>query len=312
MENIITKGLSFYDAVGNLYIKGVLKRSGRKSFFSSAEVAKRELERMKREYRDDIGFPIDPKWKTFAGRELFCGYPLYRFQPENRSGLTVLYIHGGGFVNQPDPRHFQFADRFCAESGARVLFPIYPKAPVHGFKETYALIEALYRELLNTRDGKNVVFMGDSAGAMLCVTVCGELSKKNVPLPKKLVLYSLVADAELNNPEIGTIEPRDPMQGAEGLREYIRAWAGEEPITSPLIDPMAADLSVLPETILFSGTDEIFCPDVRLFAEKAHSAGADVTCYLFSHMYHCFHLFDLRAAKTVRDLTREGLSGLSG
>ena len=305
MDNVILKGVSLYDIIGNLYIKSVLKRSGRKSFFASAETAKKELERMRSENSSDIGFTPDPGWKTFAGRELSGGFPLYRFSPLKKSGKTVVYLHGGGFVNQPDPRHFKMADRLALESGAEILFPIYPKAPLHGYKETYALIKALYRGLLETMDSKDVIFMGDSAGAMLCVTLCGELSKKDIPLPDKLVLFSLVADTALNNPEIEKIDPKDPMQGVDGLREYIKAWAGDEPISSPLINPMAADLSVLPETLMFSGTNEIFCPDVRNFAAKAKNAGADVTLYIFKHMYHCFHLFDLQAAKTVRDITRE-------
>ena len=303
-KNVITKGVSPYDVCANSYIKRLLKKSGRKSFFSSAEVAKRELERRKRGRTDDVGFRIDPRWRTLAGRALFGGYPMYRFLPENKSGKTVLYIHGGGFVKQPVPRHFRFADRFCAESGAEVFFPIYPKAPAHGFRETFSLIEALYRSLLETRDSRDVVFMGDSAGAMLCVTLCGELRKKDLPLPGKLVLYSLVADAALENPEIRRIDPKDPMQGADGLREYIRAWAGTEPLSSPLINPMAVDFSLLPETLLFSGANEIFSADARLFAKKAQAAGANVTCYIFRRMYHCFHLFDLQAAKTVRRLTR--------
>ena len=302
MDNIIIKGVWPYDICANVYIKAVLNRTGRKQFYASAEAADKALARLRRESRDDIDFPIDPKWKTFAGRETFGGSPLYRFRAGKPGGKAILYLHGGGFVNQPDARHFKMIDRLCAKSGTEIFVPVYPKAPRHTFEETYALVEALYRRLLETRGSEDVIFMGDSAGAMLCVTLCGAFAEKGLPMPKKLILISLAADAALENPEIKRIEPRDPMQGADGLRKYIRAWAGEEPVSSPRINPMAVDFAALPEMILFSGMNEIFCPDVRVFVRRAQEAGANVTCYLFKHMYHCFPVFDLLAAGTVRRL----------
>ena len=302
MENVTVRGVSLFDVYVNLFIKMILKRSGRKRIYSSSEAALAELERMKRETPENADIPAGLKLSTLAGREEFLGSPLYRFSSEKKSGKTVVYLHGGAFVNQPIPRHFKAVDRLCADSGAEVFFPVYPKAPAHDYRGTYELVEALYRRLLETRGSEDIVFMGDSAGAMLCVTLCGFFAEKGLPLPSKLILYSLVADASLDNPEIARVDPKDPMQGADGLREYIRAWAGDEPLTSPLIDPMNADLSVLPETLIVCGENEVFTPDALIFTEKARAAGADVTCCVFKRMYHCFPLFSLRAAKTVRGM----------
>lgn len=309
MDNIIiTKGVWPYDIFANLIIRHFLKKRGSKEIFSSAEKADEVLSGLNAEKQD--AFRLMFRLKNEVHDETLNGFPLYVFSPKGglRSEKKVIYLHGGAFVNQPDRRHFRLAGELSEKSGASLFFPVYPKAPGHQFKETYDLVEKLFLRLSEEVGAENVVFAGDSAGAMLCVTLCGFFREKGLPLPSKLVLFSPVAETALSNPEIARIYPRDPMQGTEGLKRYIEAWAGDEPIDSPLIDPMSADLSILPETLIFCGMNEIFNPDVCLFAEKAAAAGAKITCFRFRHLYHCFVLFDQLAAKRARKTTAKFIS----
>ena len=304
-KSVITKGVWPYDIFANFIIRSILKKRGSKLIFSSASKAEEFLAGLSTEEQD--AFRMTVKLKNKVREETIDGFPLYVISPNNgtENKKTVIYFHGGAFVNQPDKRHFQMVDDLVSKSGAEFFFPIYPKAPGHKFRETYALAEKLYARLLDEAGKGNIVFAGDSAGAMLCVTLCSFFSEKGLPLPSKLILFSPVAETALSNPEIETISPRDPMQGTDGLIKFIEAWADDEPLDSPLIDPMSVDLSILPETVIFCGMNEIFNPDVCLFTEKAANAGAKIKCFRFKHLYHCFVLFDQLAAKWARRKTAE-------
>lgn len=304
-EIIKTKGVLPYDIIANNIIKILLNRRGSKEVFTSAKAAENYLSSLTSEKQDS--FRLNIELKNPVKEEMVCGFPLYIFTPKSgvNSRKKVLYLHGGAFVNQPDDRHFRMLDDLTAKSGAEIFMPIYPKAPSHSFKETYAICEKLYARLVDEAGSENVVFAGDSAGAMLCVTLCEHFKNQGVPLPSRLVLFSLVAETALSNPEIRKILPRDPMQGVDGLKKHIEAWANGESLDSPLIDPFSVDLSILPPTMIFCGMNEIFMPDAVRFAEAASLAGADICCTRYRHLFHCFVLFDQIAAKTVRKKAAE-------
>ena len=309
MSAVVTKGVLPYDLIANFIIRAILKKRGTKETFSSAEAAERALRSLSAGEQD--AYRMRCGLKNRVEEELVSGFPVYTISPKKGDATKkrVLYLHGGAFVNQPDDRHFRLADDLVSRSGAVLVFPVYPKAPSHRFGEAYGMIEGIYDRLTAEVGAENVILSGDSAGAMLCVTLCHFFRSKGKALPSKLILFSPVADTSLSNPEIQKIYPRDPMQGVDGLKKYIEAWAGDESVSSPLIDPAAVDPSILPETTVFCGMNEIFEPDAAAFAERAASAGADVRCFRYRHMYHCFVLFDLISASAVRRMAARSIAG---
>jgi acetyl esterase/lipase len=71
-------------------------------------------------------------------------------------------------------------------------------------------------------------------------------------------------------------------------RMYAKFYAGGEDLTSPLISPLYADLRGLPPVLIQVGTDEILLDDAARFADKARSAGVDVTLEIWEQMFHVF------------------------
>ena len=64
--------------------------------------------------------------------------------------LTKKYsiLHGGAYVLQPSMMHFNMVHKIAQAIDAKVVFPIYPKAPKHQYRETYEKLEKVYRGLL--------------------------------------------------------------------------------------------------------------------------------------------------------------------
>ncbi len=60
-----------------------------------------------------------------------------------RPSRTLLYLHGGGYTKPAAPQQFGFARRIAADLGMRVLFPLYPLAPEHTWRDSRdALVDA--------------------------------------------------------------------------------------------------------------------------------------------------------------------------
>ena len=226
------------------------------------------------------------------------GCRIYTLASSDSPDYRVLYLHGGAYINDATGYHWKFCDRLAREMNAEVVFPIYPLAPNHTWRETFELLEALYRDTL-PNDGLPLIVMGDSAGGGLAVAFCEYLNEIGLEQPDKLVLFSPWLDVSMSNPEAADYEAADPMLSAYGLVEMGKRWAGELDIQDYRISPIFGDISCLRNVALFTGTREIFYPDVTDFHAMLESAGIDSQLYVGEGMNHVYPLYPIPEADTA-------------
>ncbi|MBN9274229.1 MAG: alpha/beta hydrolase, partial [Mesorhizobium sp.] len=61
------------------------------------------------------------------------------------------------------------------------------------------------------------------------------------------------------------------------------------------------DLSVLPRTLLFTGSRDLLSPDNLVFADKARAAGVEVEIVYGEGMFHVWPLIRMPEARLARD-----------
>lgn len=300
-----------YDYCANIVIKSLLKKRNAKEIYSSEELSDEVLSKLTPQKQDSYTIPEYITFKNKTEMHSLGGFPLLKITPKTVPSCkkAVIYLHGGAFVNPPDDRHYRVADDLVTYSGADLYFFIYPKAPSHDYTLTYSLVEELYTKLISKYGDENVILMGDSAGATMSLCFCEIFRNKGIPQPSQLILFSPVTDMSLSHPDIAKIYPRDPMQGVEGLKKYAQAWAGKEDVFSPLLNPIATDISKLPKTTIFAGTCEIFNPELKVFVREAEKKGADISLYQYKGLYHCYVLFDQLAARFTKKKAGKIISG---
>jgi acetyl esterase/lipase len=65
-------------------------------------------------------------------------------------------------------------------------------------------------------------------------------------------------------------------------------YAGDNDPGLPWISPLYGDLRGLPPILIYVGGNETLLDDSARFAEKAASAGVDVTLRIGQGMFHCY------------------------
>jgi acetyl esterase/lipase len=78
---------------------------------------------------------------------------------------------------------------------------------------------------------------------------------------------------------------------AEGLKPNASLYVGGNSTKNPLISPVFADLGGLPPLLIQAGGIEALLDDSILLAERAKSAGVQVTLEVYENMTHVFQLF---------------------
>ena len=67
------------------------------------------------------------------------GVPCYTVRPFHGKGANghVLYLHGGGYVFETVPAHWQLLSTLINRSDVTATVPLYPLAPEHTSRDTY-------------------------------------------------------------------------------------------------------------------------------------------------------------------------------
>lgn len=210
----------------------------------------------------------------------------YVLEPRSGAGSRrVLHLHGGGFVEEPEPHHWRFLRWLVEHADATVVFPIYPLCPSAGHRRIRACVRAVYDRYLADHGGARYVF-GDSAGGALTTDLVETLRRERGRLPTGLGLISPWLDLAVADPRSARIEPHDPELGIEGLRQAGRWYAAGESLEDPGISPVHADFTGFPPMVMFTGTRDILNPDARRLRDAATASGVRVDFHEYDGMFH--------------------------
>jgi len=281
-------------------------RHSRKKAFSSPENLQRWIAYARK--TEDYRPPALLKARLDITETEIDGFPVYEVAPKASERRRILYMHGGAYVFQITSYHWGLISEMAERLGFGVTVPIYPIAPEHDFHDMFGMVGNLYRRMLEETDAEDIVFMGDSAGGNMAVVLTMMAAEEGLPLPSRHVLISPGLDVSLANPEVFEAERQDPWLGIPGGLEAVRLYSAGFDRNDWHISPLYGDLSVLPKTLLLTGSRDMLTPDNLIFAERARAVGVEVEVVYEEGMFHAWPLIEMPEARRARDSIVDFLS----
>lgn len=222
-------------------------------------------------------------------REMF-GCEMVIFNETENTEHSVIYLHGGAYVDEITLPHIIFCDKIAEKTNSTVYAPLYPLAPKHTFEDTYPIVEELYEFAIKI--GKPITIMGDSSGGGLSAAFCEYLASKDSTQPEHLILISPWVDVSMSGDYEDFIDI-DPMYGVDGLRRMGEAWAGDLDPKNYLVSPLFGEVSKLPQTTIFAGTHEQLYSDINKFYNKLKDNGVEAELIYGEEMTHVYPIYPL-------------------
>ncbi|MGQ7297090.1 alpha/beta hydrolase [Quadrisphaera sp. KR29] len=224
------------------------------------------------------------------------GWPVYTLTPTavERPAGGVVYVHGGGWVNEIVRQQWRLAAAVAAGAGVVVTVPVYPLVP----RGTAGPVRERVVELVRAsaeRHGPTGV-MGDSAGGQVVLSAALALRDQGVRLPVT-VLVSPALDLTWSNPRIPAVQPTDPWLATPGARVLADAWRGDLPVTDPAVSPLFGDFAGLGPLTLFTGTRDVLNPDAHLLVARARAAGVEVELFEEPGQLHVYPMLPTPAGR---------------
>ena len=225
--------------------------------------------------------------------------PVYTITPQNgvTNELVIMYVHGGSYVGDLEKEHWKTCSDIINQLGCTIIVPDYPLTPKYNYKDTISMMETLYKQLIEKIDPSNFIVMGDSAGGGLSLALLEKVGEENIEMPNQTILISPWLDVRLNNPEIEEVEPNDPELNKSALKIAGENYAGKDGIDSYLVNPIDGPLDKLKNVSIFTGTNDILNPDIKILQERAKEVGTEINVYETEGATHVWLLYKYKDEK---------------
>ncbi|MVU83016.1 alpha/beta hydrolase fold domain-containing protein [Nocardia sp. ET3-3] len=212
------------------------------------------------------------------------GVPGIQLVPAEDFDTTVVYAHGGGFMMGSAYGYRGMAGAVAQAGRARVLVPEYRLAPEHPFPAARDDVVTAYRWLLNTdTEPEQIALVGDSTGAMLLLSVLVRARDDGLPLPRATVLLC---------PAVDFYAPEDdPPADVEQHMRFQNAYLAGRSASDPEANPLCADLSGLPPTLVQSGEFDGLGRNTDVLVARLAAAGNTVRHDIFGVDGHAFQIY---------------------
>lgn len=148
-------------------------------------------------------------------------------------------------------------------------------------------------------EAKDIVLIGDSAGANLALTSTLYMRDNGMELPSAIVCFSLWGDATNSGKSVvdncyrapfGGIARRKKIEANWDYLHRISAFAKELDRSSPYVSPSFADYTNVPPVTLICGEAEMDRSANELAFDNMKNAGIDAELHMFDGMFHDFYL----------------------
>ena len=215
---------------------------------------------------------------------------------------VVLLLHGGSYKVRLIDMYRRLAEKisrtlnYCTVYNLDYrTFPEY-KHPAQ-IEDTVAMFQEMQRQGIEAKD---IVFIGDSAGANLALTSTLYMRDNGMELPGAIVCFSLWGDMTNSGKSVVENCYRDPFCGiakrkkVEDNWDYlhrISAFAKELDRSSPYVSPSFADFTNFSPVTLIGGEAEMDRSANEMAFENMKKAGVDAELHMFDGMFHDFQLF---------------------
>lgn len=218
-----------------------------------------------------------------------------------KSGRLLLHFHGGGYALNGGEASTGEAVLLAHYSGMRAISVDYRMPPDHPFPAGLDDAVAVYRALISERAPAAIGVFGTSAGGGMTLALTLKLKQLGLPLPGALALGTPWTDLT------GASDSYQVNSGVDGIftsydgigKALAQLYAGDTPLSDPLISPVNGDFAGFPPVILTTGTRDILLSDTVRCYRAMRAAGVDARLEVFEAMSHAEYIYAFLAPESA-------------
>lgn len=250
---------------------------------------------------DKLGIAYEKAENVIIKREVIEDINCYWFNKnESVNSKLIIYLHGGCFVFGSIQSHQSLVSHISKHLALPVLFIEYSLAPEKPFPFSLDDIQKVYENIIFQYPENDIIFMGDSAGAGLAVSVLSRLNKKGNKIPSCLVLLSPWIDLSCSNTSLLINAYFDPILTKKGLEYYASLYVKEHNLSE--VNPIENISGPFPPTLILVGSREILLDDSKSIYYKLLGFQNKVKLSIYDNQNHVWMLENIHTEESKKTL----------
>lgn len=233
----------------------------------------------------------------FSSKEMEAEGETYR-------GKVLLFLHGGGWVNESIETYERICMQLAISTGQMVIAVEYRRAPEYKFpiplQDCYTAARALFQgEILKYVEPQDITVLGDSAGGNLtaALILLAKERKEFMPQRQILVYPALWNDYTETSPfqsvrENGT----DYLLTAEKMETYLKLYQSDpKDRNNDLFAPLLCNtLEQMPRTLILTAEFDPLRDEGEEYGRKLKEAGNEVDVRRISGAIHGYFALGIK------------------
>jgi epsilon-lactone hydrolase len=281
-------------------VEWLLPLTGIKRGFASEAALRRWAQASRRK-----GPALPSRWirrQVAVAERTFNASRVFTLAPKGGSShVHILYLHGGAYVLDIAGAHWKFVAWLVRSTLCRAIVPLYPLAPEHDWRHVFDLLVPLAAQAIAEHGQENVIFMGDSAGGGMALSLAQRLRDIGRPQPARLILISPSLDLTFSDPQQAELARIDPVLDLPGVIAAAGWYAGDLSPADPKISPLFDSIVGMPPIAVFTGTRDLLNPDAHRLQAKAAQHDVPLALYERRGMVHVWPLFPIPEARLAKE-----------
>ena len=211
--------------------------------------------------------------------------PIRRYRTEASGPVTVIYMHGGGYLLGGLDSHDDICAEIADRTGCKVVSVDYRLCPEHAHPAQYDDCLAVARAVLH--EGP-VILAGDSAGGNFATVCCLLAHERSGPaIAHQVLIYPGVDLSGRHDEEQG------PQEGADGMNlgSFMASVYVDRPelLADPRCSPwLAEDVSFMPPTLVLTAEYCFIRDQGESYAGKLAAASVPTRAIRYNGVNHAF------------------------
>lgn len=202
----------------------------------------------------------------------------------------VFYIHGGGYLSGSCHDHRAIVAKIARKTGIRHFLFDYGLAPEAPYPAAIHDAASVYQHILHCgQEPDKIIFMGESVGGGLCLSLLLYLRDHAIPLPAAAVAISPWTDLSCSADAYHT-KNKHSLAPLNSWKVFSDLYVGSNDVMTPYISPLYGQLEGLPPIYINAGECDELIDDSLAFYQKAQQAQLDITLHTHRDMVHCYPL----------------------
>jgi len=229
----------------------------------------------------------------------------FKYHEKLNTNKLVIYLHGGGFVLGSIQSHQALVSHLAKHLSVPVLFVEYSLAPEKPYPNAIDDVLSVYDYLLHQNPKIDIIFMGDSAGGGLAVSVISKINERGIRPPEFMVLISPWIDLSCTNESYFTNANSDPVLTKKLSQDFAALYIGDHDLSE--VNPIDKMFGQFPPTLIIVGSGEILIDDSKTIYNKIMSQQVKVKLSVYKNQSHVWLLKNIdteeskQAIKEIRN-----------